>query len=284
VYDTATIGKSFSPAYLNTVKTDTQHTLIFAAGDSVMTILYAVRGMLRNDSTILGEHMNRIERMINGLLPPRLSAEARVAFGWGIAGTDALLPGECPKNSFLTLPLKYEATRTQLLLPIPGSALILGGKVRSESYLRSLSTLQEMDSTRDTYGQILSKPIAASTTTSSLNLSPWFTLIVQQYFLTTDDTALISEIYPVIYRGIEGLLKFRMDKNSLLDSTAVNSQLHALAPFRMRRRGTQAENAVQALWYKQLSAGVVLAKSIGDGRSQKRWQKIQQKLFKNLVK
>ncbi len=277
-YESKIIGSYFSPAYVSTVKLDSLHRLVFGIGDSIKHAYEIVKLTAKNYAEVVDKQRQRMQQLINDFVPSFEDHLASIAFAWAIIGTDKLLLTDYSPKTFLELPLAEDGKLKQVVSATPCAGLIFGDNDKSKLYLRSLASQSLMDSNNLNHGQILCKPLSGS----SINVMPWFTLVLQQYGVMTHDTNTVKELFPAVRRGIEGALKFHTEKNFLLKQSTIESQLTLLAPFELRKRKKKTDLAAQALWLKQLSAGISLAKLAGDKITADKWEKIQQKVMKVL--
>jgi hypothetical protein len=275
-YESHNLGLYFSPSFIGTVKKDSLHRMLIVTGDSVKDAYVKLKTAAKFFDDVLGKRNNRYAKLLASALPSLGDTNVRKAFSWAIVGTDGLmtdgvaLPGsDRPGGANVRSPS----------LPIPGGGLLLGNREQSRTYLRALASLQDTNSSRITYGQILGKsPPSAK---PALDVAPWLSLAVKQYLDITDDSDAVRELYPAVHRSVEGMLKFHVDKNYTPKSAWIDAQASALghppAPANGKKNGT----AARQLWRSQLNAGIELARSANDMSSVERWEKCREKLAKD---
>jgi hypothetical protein len=271
-YESHNMGLYFSPSYISTVKKDALHRLLIAAGDSVKDAYVKLKTAAKFFSDVLGKRNKRYGELFAHVLPSLDDANARKAFSWAIIGTDGLMTDG---TKLFDLYQSGGANVRSSVLPIPGGGLLLGSKEQSRAYLRALASLQDGDSSHATYGQILGK--APSSKKPALDVAPWLTLAVKQYFGMTNDSSVVQELYPAIRRSIEGMLKFHVEKNYTVRTVWIDAQASALG-HPTSSKGKKIGTSARELWKMQLNAGVDLARYAGDMQSMARWQKISLKL------
>ena len=93
--------------------------------------------------------------------------------------------------------------------------------------------------------------------------TPWFVREAYEYDLYSGDSTFASEIFPVVKRSIEGTIKYRLDENGFLRHDAADTWMDAKieGTIPWSSRGDRACD-IQALWYRQLIAGVKLAQLV----------------------
>ena len=91
----------------------------------------------------------------------------------------------------------------------------------------------------------------------------------------TSDSDAVRDLYPALRRSVEGMLKYRVDKNYAVTAASVDAQTSALGHSPPAVQGDKS--AAHDLWLMQLAAAAGLARNAGDIPSAERWQKISQK-------
>jgi hypothetical protein len=260
-YDTVSIGKNFSPANIKTVNPAPRHVLVFAAGDSLRDALKVQRFVAKYYDSLLVARKERLERLVSTSSIKTEDKQFRKAIDWAKLSIDALMMNENKNGVFEGIPIFDNKQRASASFPLPGAILATGNLPEAKQMLGIFSSLQDTNAASEAFGRI---PGSFSGINDLADITPWFTMVSNDYFKYSNDTSTVKELYPAVKRGIEGTLRYRVGKEYKLTGS------HS--------------SAEQLLWYQQLNTGVAFAKLVKDPKSMERWNTIQQKLSRLLKK
>ena len=146
----------------------------------------------------------------------------------------------------------------------------------------NFAKFQNTDLDSKYYGRIPNRAQPTGIIYNTTDGTPRFVMEIMDYLRYSGDTAIISEIFPIIKRSIEGSLKFWVDDKGYLTHEDADTWMdakredgHPYSP-----RGNRA-NDIQSLWYQQLMASAWMAAFIGEGELELQWMELAEKVKKN---
>ena len=200
------------------------------------------------------------------------------ALAWARLSLNALMMNQTGRGIFAGLPWFNNYWGRDTFIALPGAALVTGAYADAREILLSFSTFQQRDSTSSDFGRI---PNIVTTTDTAFNTAdgtPRFVMMAREYIERSGDQDFLLALYPVVLRSIEGTLRYHADSLGFLTHGDAETWMDAVGPSgAWSPRGNRA-NDVQALWARQLEAGIWFATRLGDVQSARIWHAVLQKL------
>ncbi len=232
------------------------------------------------------ERQNRIENLLlkNTFLQSDNDSLV-LALNWIQTTMNQLVTRQQGDGIYAGVPWFNEYWGRDEFIAMPGACLVSGEFETAKNILKSFAKFQNMDENSTYFGRvpnILNPELIDYHTTDG---TPRFIIQLQEYVKYSGDSTLISELYPNVKNSIDGAIKFWTNEKGYLlhedNETWMDARDKNLVPF--TPRGSQA-NDIQALWYKQLQAGLYFAKYMKDAESEKKWHSFAQKVKENFAK
>lgn len=260
-YDTTTINGSFSPCNIRTVNPVIRHTLIFAAGDSAQPTLTAIKFAGKNHERMLAKREARFEKFLSDSYFRTNDSTFDKALRWAMLSLEGLMMDGIDTELLSGVPAGSTSHEEDVAVAFSGAALVNGRFEKAAQLLRRAAD------DVDRHPSALSSMI--------------FTRNVLEYLNATGDSSLLKEVYPLIKRGIEKSLASHTDSSGFFIHGGGETWMNAAGPRgEFTPRGNRAVE-VQALWARQLDAGVMLATRLNDGASTARWTAVLLRLSSN---
>ena len=162
-------------------------------------------------------------------------------------------------------------------------ALLLSGKFSTaRNLLRNYASMQLTDKSRREYGRIMNRIMAGDVVYNSASVTWWYIRTLYDYYLFTGDKELITELFPVVRRAVDGALKHRCDDSFLLTHGEAETWMDAQkANSAWSPRGNRSVE-IQALWYTALQLSAKMAQiSHADRKLSTSWFSISRQLKRN---
>ena len=275
-------GTMFSPADLVHGKSKT-HVISFAVADDRATAERLAKGY-QSQATILSTRRRaRMENLLRA--SEEHSADQRFdrALAWAKLSLDALIMNQVTHGLYAGLPWFNNYWGRDTFISLPGATLVQGQFAEARKLLRSFAEFQKLDSTSTDYGRI---PNIITTTSRGYNTAdgtPRFVIMAKDYIERSGDDRFLLEIYPTVLRSIEGTIRYHTDASGFLTHGDAETWMDAVGPDGpWSPRGDRA-NDVQALWARQLDAGVWFATRVGDVVSARAWHDRYEKMRRNFI-
>ncbi len=207
-----------------------------------------------------------------------------LAFRWAVLSLDALVMNQTGKGIFAGLPWFNNYWGRDTFISLPGAALVTERFPLARQILESFAEFQQRDSLSPNYGRIPNIVTVTDTAYNTADGTPRFVDVARDYVVRSGDEGFLLRMYPVILRSIEGTLKHHTDSLGFLMHGDAETWMDAVGPSGpWSPRGNRA-NDVQALWAKQLEAGIWCASRLGDFVSARRWNTVLERLTLNFTK
>ncbi|HKJ69257.1 MAG TPA: amylo-alpha-1,6-glucosidase [bacterium] len=160
----------------------------------------------------------------------------------------------------------------EALLSIPGGLLVTGDFRVAEQIIRTLAERQITDRSDKDYGRIPRRFLPGFSDYQAADVTPLMTVMLYNYLRYSGDFAFAQEMYPLVYHGIEGALKYRVSGEGLLLHGEADTWMDGMSgDGPTAPRGDRAVE-IQVLWYRQLTAGTAIAQELGFEETADRWQ------------
>ncbi|HWP82382.1 MAG TPA: amylo-alpha-1,6-glucosidase [Bacteroidota bacterium] len=272
------INTSISPASVRSLLSSSQTTVIFAAGDTEAATTALLHRLSREFPDFVAQRKQRMESTVNRSFVRTDSERFDKALHWAMLSMDALIMNQVKKGIFAGLPWFANYWGRDSFISLPGATLVTGNFADAKEILRSFAEWQERDPKSPNEGRIPNLVTPFSISYNTADGTPWFVSALYDYARYTNDTTFMREMYPVVKRSIEGTLKHRVDRNVFVTHGDAETWMDAVGPNGpWSPRGNRA-NDIQALWYKQLRLGSVLAAFVGEIENANRWSELAEKV------
>lgn len=273
----------YSPIAMVSTKSKT-HIIVFSVGDTQDEAAAEAQHYMSDPAQYFSKRRARMEKLLKETEVRTENRDFDKALAWAKLSLDALIMNQVTKGIFAGLPWFNNYWGRDTFISLPGACLVTGHFAEAKKILRSFAAFQERDSNSNDYGRI---PNIVTTTDKAYNTAdgtPRFVMMTREYIERSGDSSFMLETYPVILRSIDGTLKYHSDSLGFLVHGDAETWMDAVGPDGpWSPRGNRA-NDIQALWARQLEAGVWFATQLGDATSARRWYDVLQKLKANFTK
>lgn len=272
----------FSPFLLSS-RNSASHLFVFAVGDEVTESEQNIRNYRRNKTRYDSSRRARMELLLQQTFVETDNLRFNKALAWAKLSLDALMMNQGAKGIFAGLPWFNDYWGRDTFIALPGATLVLGRFSEAKEILRAFAVLQQTDSGSTDYGRIPNRVTTTDIGYNTADGTPRFGMMASEYVERSGDTAFVREIYPTIFRSIEGTLKYHADSLGFLTHGDQETWMDAAGPNGCwSPRGNRA-NDIQALWGQQLRAGIGFAVRLADSTSARRWNEQLLQLEKNFA-
>ena len=281
---------SISPAEINSdngrysVSSDAKGFFIFLV-NSENELSEMSKNLQGNYDDLLSRRASRMDEIIrDDIYIESNNSEFDKTLQWVSLTLDELVTNQMGHGIYAGLPWFNDYWGRDMFISLPGSNLVTGQFDIAKEILLSFARYQLTDENSKYYGRIPNRARPDDVIYNTTDGTPRFVIQVFDYVKYTGDTDLISELYPVIFRSIDGSLKNWVDSKGYLTHEDADTWMdakrrgHAFSP-----RGNRA-NDIQILWYQQLRAGAYFAKFMGNNDDAKKWSEVADKLKSNFEK
>jgi glycogen debranching enzyme len=276
-------GNQFSPVLLSS-RTGGAHVFCFAVGESREEALTLARSFPEKSEEYLRVRKARMQQLLDRTHTTTGDEEYDRALAWAKISLDALIMNYPTRGIFAGLPWFNNYWGRDTFISLPGAALVTGNFSLAREILVSFAEFQQKDSNSSDYGRIPNIVSGTDVAYNTADGTPRFIAMGREYVERSGDTAFVREIYPVVHRSIEGTLKFHTDSLGFLTHGDAETWMDAVGPEGpWSPRGNRA-NDIQALWERQLAAGIWFARLIGDERSAGVWEGARHQLAANFTR
>lgn len=273
-------GMQFSPLMM-IARRATSHTLVFSVAATAEEAEAAAKDYLANKNRYNEWRRARMERLLQETRVETDNKQFDKALAWAKLSLDALMMNQVTKGIFAGLPWFNNYWGRDTFISLSGATLVLGRFTEAKHILQSFAAYQQLDGSSTDYGRI---PNIITTTDKAYNTAdgtPRFAMMAREYIERSGDSTFMLELYPTILRSIEGTLKYHCDSLGFLTHGDAETWMDAVGPDGpWSPRGNRA-NDIQALWAKQLEAGIWFASGIGDVTSAALWNATLHNLKRN---
>jgi glycogen debranching enzyme len=226
----------------------------------------------------------RMERLLEACDVEASDPRFTMALRWAKLSLDALTMNQTGRGIFAGLPWFNNYWGRDTFIALPGATLVTERFTVARDILESFGQFQQRDSLSSDYGRIPNIVTVTDTAFNTADGTPRFVDVTRDYILRSGDEGFLLRMYPVILRSIEGTLKYHCDSLGFLTHKDAETWMDAVGPSGpWSPRGNRA-NDVQALWARQLDAGVWCATRLGDYLSARRWQTVLDGLKSNFTR
>jgi glycogen debranching enzyme len=266
-----TLGGRFAPFSMKFSKVKVL-TIAFAVADESALADSLCQIYLANPGKYITQRRKRMERLLNDSWVETSDKQFDKALAWAKLSLDALIMNQVTKGIFAGLPWFNNYWGRDTFISLPGATLVTGRFSEAKEILRSFARYQQTDTNTTDFGRIPNIVTTSDKAYNTADGTPRFVLMAKQYVERSGDSAFIAEIYPTILHSIEGTLLHHVDSLGFLTHNDAETWMDAVGtdgPW--SPRGNRA-NDIQALWARQLDAGIWFATQLGDSTSARTWQ------------
>ncbi|HAP35120.1 MAG TPA: hypothetical protein DCQ28_03950, partial [Bacteroidetes bacterium] len=169
----------------------------------------------------IAKRKERMQRLLSLSPVQTNSDDLTTAIAWAKLQIDALIMnqstgGERTKGIFAGLPWFNNYWGRDSFISLPGATYIIGNFTDARDVLRSYAKFQELDPANSNYGRIPNLATPQSVIYNTADGTPWFVKSLYEYVKYSGDTSIVREMYPIIFRSIEGTIKFHSDSLGFL--------------------------------------------------------------------
>lgn len=241
---------------------------------------------MHRDEWIL-ERESRMENMLKSKSYNFSSdSSLSLALDWIRLTMDQLVTHQRGYGIYAGLPWFNEYWGRDQFIAMPGACLVNGEFDVAKNILLSFAQYQDVDPDSKYFGRVPNIVKTNSVNYHTTDGTPRFVIQLKEYLSYSGDTTIIEQLYDNVKYSIEGSLKNWIDKDGYLihedNETWMDARRHpdnvSYSP-----RDSRA-NDIQALWYKQLIAGVYFADQMEDRESSVKWQAVADKVSANFEK
>ncbi|MFI5336045.1 MAG: amylo-alpha-1,6-glucosidase [Opitutales bacterium] len=250
----------------------TAQGFLIALDDSPLAVMDRLR-LAQADAPAWSEaRAARMNRLLEGNVFKSDQPQLDAAVSWNLLSLDALITRQTGPGIYAGLPWFNDYWGRDLFISLPGACLVTGQLEVAREILLSFARYQNRDEHSRDYGRVPNRLRPDDIIYNTTDGTPRFLIALWDYVRYSGDTALVRELYPAIQRAIEGPLKYRVDDQAYLThddaDTWMDAQWQGRIPW--SPRGNRA-NDVQALWLRQLQAGIAFARLMGNEADAERW-------------
>ncbi|MCX6137971.1 MAG: hypothetical protein NTV54_10800 [Ignavibacteriales bacterium] len=250
--------------------------IVIAAGQSTVETQHLIDIVLASGDALIASRAARMERLLAASSLKISNPDVNKAVQWAKLSLDALImnqtvDGVRTKGIFAGLPWFNNYWGRDSFISLPGATYILGNFDDARKILLSYAQFQDTIPSSTTYGRIPNLATPTSVSYNTADGTPRFVMALHEYVRYSGDTTLLSALYPVVKRSIEGTLRYHTDALRFLTHGDAESWMDAVGttgPW--SPRGNRA-NDVQAIWYRQLKSGAAIALYNRDTVAARRW-------------
>lgn len=203
------------------------------------------------------------------------------ALAWLTLTMDELITEQQGKGIYAGLPWFNEYWGRDMFIAMPGATLVTGQFEVTKDILKDFAKLQDRDTTSVTCGRIPNRANLEGILYNTADGTPRYVIEAEELLRYSGDRSFLRDIYPSVVLSIDQSLRHHTDEKGYL--------LHADADTWMdvkrngipgSPRGNRA-NDIQYLWYKQLEAGIHLARLMDDAPHAEAWHEAAVRLARN---
>lgn len=237
--------------------------------------------VLNNAENLINNRRDRMQRLLDTSYIYTDNDSFNRALAWARLSMDKLIMNQTGKGIYAGLPWFNNYWGRDTFISFSGGVLVTGQLETAREILRSFARLQDTDPLSRTYGRIPNRVTTHEIIYNTTDGTPWFVRELWQYFLYSNDTAFVCDLYPTVRRSIEGAIKNFVDENYFLTHGDAETWMDAVGPEGpWSPRGDRAVD-IQYLWYRQLLDGAQVALIAGDDESAAHWKRMAQRLREN---
>ncbi len=204
------------------------------------------------------------------------------ALAWARLTLDQLIMDQQGRGIYAGLPWFNDYWGRDIFISLPGACLVSGQFETAREILTDFGDLQNFDYGSPVYGRIPNRARPESLIYNTTDGTPRFVIQTVNYAQYAGDRVIIDDLYPHAYRSIDGSLTHWVDEQGYLThddaDTWMDAKIDNTIPY--SPRGNRA-NDIQALWYGQLQAALVMAGIKNNQENITDWTRLSKKVKDN---
>lgn len=257
-----------------------------AVGKNIEEVSSLIQETRKNNLRLKEERITRMENLLTkNVFISSVDPELSLALNWLEITMDQLVTKQQGYGIYAGLPWFNEYWGRDEFISFPGAVLVTGQFDIAKKILLSFAKYQDINPSSKFFGRVPNIVNPQNIDYHTTDGTPRFIIELQDYVKYSGDTSIIKELYSNIKNSIEGPMKYWMDERGYLlhedNETWMDARDQNLVSY--SPRGSRA-NDIQALWYKQLLAGVYFADYMKDESSSQKWKAIALKVRNNFEK
>lgn len=259
---------------------------LIAVGKNVEEVSSLIQEARKNNLVLKKERIKRMENLLmENVFITSSDSELPLALNWLEITMDQLVTQQQGYGIYAGLPWFNEYWGRDEFISFPGAVLVTGEFEIAKKILLSFAKYQDTDTNSKFFGRVPNIVNPQNIDYHTTDGTPRFIIELQNYVKYSGDTSIINDLYNNIKNSIEGPIKYWTDERGYLlhedNETWMDARDQNLVSY--SPRGSRA-NDIQALWYKQLLAGVYFADYMKDETSSQKWKDIALKVKSNFEK
>jgi hypothetical protein len=225
--------------------------------------------------TLQEARTHRMERLLNSAYLKTSDEKFDKAAHWVQLSLDALIVEAKDTFAVVGLPWDGSLDGRDNARSIAGISLARGEHQTATAIIRTLARYQDTLASHSSFGRIADQVRGGIATYNGADVAPWFVREMYEYVTTTNDTALLQAMYPLVKHGMEGTLKYHTD--------SLNFLTHGDNETWMSRGVTRGNRAaeIQLLWYFQQLISSFAATHMRKFDAAQRWGQLATKTARN---
>ncbi len=221
-------------------------------------------------NTLLSENVP-----INSNLP-----ELDKAIAWLALTMDQLITCQQGKGIYAGLPWFNTYWGRDIFISLPGATLVTGQFGEAEEILRDFGRLQDRREDSPTMGRIPNLATPDGVWYNTTDGTPRYVMETEELLRYTGDKKFLQDVYPTIVLSIDQAIARSTDEKGYLLHADADTWMDVKHEVPASPRGDRA-NDIQWLWYRQLMAGVGLARLMNDTANADKWEQKATQLANN---
>lgn len=232
---------------------------------------------LANGETLIIQRKDRINSLVTEYNPVKSNlTELDKALDWITITMDELITEQQGNGIYAGLPWFNEYWGRDMFISMPGACLVTGQFDVAKQILKDFVQLQDTDPASETYGRIPNRANLEGILYNTTDGTPRLVIQALELAEYSGDTEFLRELYPAIKLSIDASIANYTDIHGYLTHADADTWMDVKRNgIPGSPRGNRA-NDIQALWYKQLTAGSKIAAMMGDTGSAEGWSGIAQ--------
>lgn len=232
---------------------------------------------LANGETLILQRKDRINSLVTEYNPVKSNLpELDKALDWITITMDELITEQQGNGIYAGLPWFNEYWGRDMFISMPGACLVTGQFDVAKQILKDFVQLQDTDPASETYGRIPNRANLEGILYNTTDGTPRLVIQALELAEYSGDTEFLRELYPAIKLSIDASIANYTDIHGYLTHADADTWMDVKRNgIPGSPRGNRA-NDIQALWYKQLTAGSKIAAMMGDTGSAEGWSGIAQ--------
>ena len=243
--------------------------------DSLIS-LYRIQG-----DSLLEARRERMNTLLSENVPMRSNLpELDKALSWLTLTMDQLITCQQGKGIYAGLPWFNTYWGRDIFISLPGATLVTGQFGEAEEILRDFGRLQDRREDSPTMGRIPNLATPDGVWYNTTDGTPRYVMETEELLRYTGDKQFLQDVYPTIVLSIEQAIARSTDEKGYLLHADADTWMDVKHEVPASPRGDRA-NDIQWLWYRQLMAGVGLARLMNDTAKAEKWEQKAQQLANN---